>query len=157
MRAGLASRMLAGGLDGLVLLILLTGSYCVWAALMFLWSPSGFRLPTPSRPLVLFAGYLFAVGYLTFCWWISGRTYGDQVLGLRVLGRRGRPLGLITALARAALCALLPLGLLWTAVSRDNRSLADLLLRTSVVYDWRTVAPPAGIGGRGGRPAAEKI
>ena len=48
------------------------------------------------------------------------------------------------ALARAMFCAVFPLGLLWTAVSRENRSVADLLLRTSVVYDW--LATPATVG-----------
>jgi uncharacterized RDD family membrane protein YckC len=138
----LVSRALAAVLDGLVLLALLTGSYVAWAAIVFLWNPAGFRLPTPSRPLVLIVGYLVAIAYMTLCWRISGRTYGDQVIGLRLLGRGGRALGLATALARAVFCALLPLGLLWTAVSRDNRSLADLLLRTSVLYDWQTA--PAG-------------
>ena len=58
-------------------------------------------------------------------------------MGLRVLGRRGRRPHLVTALVRALACTLFPVGLLWVAVSRDNRSLQDLLLRTSVVYDWR--------------------
>jgi uncharacterized RDD family membrane protein YckC len=137
-RAGLVSRTLAAVLDGLVLLVALTGGYLAWAAIVFLWNPSGFRLPTPSRPLVLIVGYLVAIAYMTLCWRISGRTYGDQVIGLRLLGRGGGELGLVTALARAVFCAVLPLGLLWTAVSRDNRSLADLLLRTSVRYDWPT-------------------
>jgi hypothetical protein len=34
------------------------------------------------------------------------------------------------------LYAAFPLGLAWVAVSRDSRSVQDLLLRTSVVYDW---------------------
>jgi hypothetical protein len=37
-----------------------------------------------------------------------------------------------------------PIGLLWTAVSRENRSLADLLLRTSVVYDWQAASEVGG-------------
>ena len=136
--AGLPSRLLAGFLDGLVVLALLAGGYCAWAATMFLWSPYRFHLPAPSRLLVVVAGLLAAIAYLTLCWRATGRTYGDQVIGLRVTGRRGRTPGLLTALARAVFCTLVPAGLLWAAVSRDNRSLADLLLRTSVVYDWRT-------------------
>jgi hypothetical protein len=30
-----------------------------------------------------------------------------------------------------------PIGLLWVAVSRENRSAQDLALRTSVIYDWQ--------------------
>jgi len=153
-RAGLPSRMLAGLLDGLVVLVLLAGGYCAWAASVFLWSPYRFHLPAPSRLLVGVAGLLAAVTYLTLCWRTSGQTYGDQVIGLRVTGRRGRAPGLITALARAVFCTLVPIGLLWTAVSRDNRSLADLLLRTSVVYDWRTAPVRAQAGPTGGTPPA---
>jgi hypothetical protein len=32
------------------------------------------------------------------------------------------------------LCTLFPIGLLWVLVSRENRSVQDLMLRTSVVY-----------------------
>jgi uncharacterized RDD family membrane protein YckC len=149
-RAGLASRVLAGIVDGFVLFALLAGSYCAWAATVFLWNPAGFRLPTPSRLLVVVAGYLVAIAYLTLCWLISGRTYGDQVIGLRVVGRSGRALRPATALVRAAFCVLVPLGLLWTAVSRENRSLADLLLRSSVVYDWGMAARPSTIRAAGG-------
>jgi uncharacterized RDD family membrane protein YckC len=142
-RAGLASRLLAGLVDGLVVGMLLVGGYCAWAAVVFLWNPSGFSLPAPARLLVLAAGYAVTTAYLTLCWLVSGRTYGCQVLGLRVLARHGRALRPRTALARAVFCVLMPLGLFWTAVSRENRSLADLLLRTSVVYDWRTASSSA--------------
>jgi uncharacterized RDD family membrane protein YckC len=143
-RAGLATRVLAAVIDGLVLLAMFAGGYGVWAAAIFLWSPRNFSLPTPSRPVVLAVGYLVVIAYLTFCWRISGRTYGDQVIGLRVVGRGGRPLGLASALARATFCVLFPIGLLWTAVSRGNWSLADLLLRTSVVYDWQAASEAGG-------------
>jgi uncharacterized RDD family membrane protein YckC len=144
-RAGLATRVLAAVIDFLVLLALLAGGYAVWAAAIFLWSPARFSLPTPSRPVVVVVGYVVVIAYLTFCWRISGRTYGDQVIGLRVVGRGGRQLGLATALVRAAVCVVFPVGLLWTAVSRENRSVADLLLRTHVVYDWQ--AAPVTVGG----------
>lgn len=140
-RAGLATRVLAGAIDGVVLLALFAGVYAVWTAAVFLWSPARFSFPAPSRPVVVVAGYLLAIAYLTLCWRMSGRTYGDQLIGLRVVGRGGRPFGLASALARATFCAVFPVGLLWTAVSRENRSLADVLLRTSVVYDW--LAAPA--------------
>jgi hypothetical protein len=37
---------------------------------------------------------------------------------------------------RAALYAIFPIGLLWVLGSGQNRSLQDLVLRTSVIYDW---------------------
>jgi hypothetical protein len=36
---------------------------------------------------------------------------------------------------------LFPILLLWVAVSRQNRSVQDLVLRTSVVYDWTARGP----------------
>jgi len=46
------------------------------------------------------------------------------------------------AFVRALVCVVLPIGLAWVAVSSKNRSLGDILLRTSVVYDWRARIPP---------------
>jgi uncharacterized RDD family membrane protein YckC len=75
--------------------------------------------------------------YLTVAWWFGGRTYGDLVMGLRVVTRNGGPVHLVVALLRAVACVLFPLGLLWVAFSRDLRSVQDVVLRTSVVYDWQ--------------------
>jgi hypothetical protein len=36
---------------------------------------------------------------------------------------------------RALLCVLFPVGLLWVLLSGENRSVQDVVLRTSVVYD----------------------
>jgi hypothetical protein len=50
------------------------------------------------------------------------------------------------ALVRAAFCVIFPIGLLWVLFSGQNRSLQDLVLRTSVIYDWDVrplQAPPA--------------
>jgi uncharacterized RDD family membrane protein YckC len=152
-RAGVASRVLAAALDGLVVSAVFAGSYAGTAAMVFLWNPSRFRFPPLSRPLVLIAGYLIGVVYLALCWRISGRTYGDQVLGLRVVGRGDTSLGFGTALIRAVVCVVFPIGLLWTAVSRRNLSVADVLLRTSVVYDWPTAAPLTDAAGQPRRPA----
>jgi len=33
-----------------------------------------------------------------------------------------------------------PIGVLWVAVSRTNKSVQDILVRTSVIYDWRSEA-----------------
>ena len=74
---------------------------------------------------------------------MDGRTYGCHVLGLRVVSYRGsrmRPLG---ALLRAVFCVFFPIGLLWCAASRANRSVQDVVLRTSVVYDWEPGSPVA--------------
>ena len=62
-------------------------------------------------------------------------------MGLRVVNSRGRRLNPLIALARAVFCAFFPIGLFWCAVSRKRRSVQDLVLRTSVVYDWNPRAP----------------
>jgi len=52
----------------------------------------------PSRLVFVAAGFLAGIAYLTLCWRISGRTFGDQVIGLRVVGRGGRPFRFVGAL-----------------------------------------------------------
>jgi uncharacterized RDD family membrane protein YckC len=65
-------------------------------------------------------------------------------MGLRVLNRGGEPLRLYGAFVRALFCVVFPIGLVWVAVSRENRSAQDMVLRTSVVYDWQPHASGAG-------------
>ena len=74
--------------------------------------------------------------YLAVGWVTTGRTLGDQVAGLRVVRASGPLMGLVRALLRALLCVLFPIGLLWCVASRRKASVQDLLVRTSVVYDW---------------------
>lgn len=61
---------------------------------------------------------------------------------------RGERMTLPGALLRALLCTTVPIGLLWVAFSRENRSLQDLLLRTSVIYDWEPHAVLSPVPGR---------
>jgi uncharacterized RDD family membrane protein YckC len=56
---------------------------------------------------------------------------------------------LVVALLRALACVLFPLGLLWVAFSRDLRSVQDIVLRTSVVYDWQHRGHGEDADGRG--------
>ena len=65
------------------------------------------------------------------------RAVGGLVMGLRVIDFRGTRPRLAGSFARAVLSAGFPIGILWIAVSRENRSVHDVLLRTSVVYDWQ--------------------
>ena len=87
--------------------------------------------------------------YLTVAWWMAGRSIGDHVWGVRVTSRSGVELGLARAFVRAVACAVFPVGLLWCAIDRDRRSLQDLVLRTSVVYDWMS-HPSGRWGGQAG-------
>lgn len=101
----------------------------------FLVSPLSFRWPTPSSSLSTVIVVLLAVGYLPMGWAAVGRTGGAAVLGLRVLCVGRSWLGWARAGPRAMLCDL-PFGLLWSAVTRERRSLQDFMVRSMVIYDW---------------------
>jgi uncharacterized RDD family membrane protein YckC len=130
-RAGVVSRVIAAVLDSLVVLF----GYGASVGLLFIVDPLAIKFPRPDGLLSMGVALTVAVGYLTIAWTIGGRTYGALFMGLRVVGSRGQ-LRMPRALARAVVCVLFPIGLLWCAVNKRNRSLSDLLLRTSVIYDW---------------------
>lgn len=136
-RAGLVTRMAAGAIDAGVVAAVLVVAYLGRAALAYMVDPLGFRFPDPAVLLSLTWAFLVLVVYLTAAWTLSGRTYGDHVMGVRVVGRGGRPIRLPAAFLRALLCAVFPVGLLWCAGSRQRRSVQDVLFRTSVIYDWQ--------------------
>ncbi len=135
-RAGLVSRGIAAVVDAGVAALVLGGCYLVWVAVVFAAGPVRFTVPVPARSVVVAAGAVLAVGYLALCWTTTGRTVGGQVLGLRVVDGRGRLLRGGRAASRAVCCVCFPLGLLWVLVDPDRRSAQDVVLRTSVVYDW---------------------
>jgi hypothetical protein len=145
-RAGLVTRILADAVDFAVVAGILGLTYLGVAAVRFIWRSWTFSFPTPSFLLVLVLGAIVSVLYLTATWGTTGHSYGKHVLGLRVVGPFGR-LRLAGAFVRALLCVIFPIGLGWVLVSRHNRSLQDVVLRTSVVYDWLgegTMSPAAG-------------
>lgn len=136
-RAGVVTRVLAAAIDGAVVCLVLAAAYLGYAGIRFLFDPRGFTFPDAGIIFSLVAGFGVLVVYLTVAWWVSGRSYGCLVLGLRVVNHRGTRLRLTGAFVRALFCAALPVGLLWVAVSRENRSVQDMVLRTSVIYDWQ--------------------
>lgn len=134
--AGLVTRTVACVVDALVVAGLLLLGYAGLNVVRFLIDPRGFQLTESSPLLSLTAATVVAVVYLSASWAVTGRTYGCHVMGLRVVGPRGRRPHALVALARAVLYVLFPIGLLWCAGSRTHRSLQDVVLRTSVIYDW---------------------
>jgi Zn-dependent protease with chaperone function/uncharacterized RDD family membrane protein YckC len=144
-RAGLVTRVLANVLDVVVVLLLLAGGYAAVAAGRFLINPPAFRFPAPGFGLVLIAGLALQAVYFTASWRVTGRTYGDAVLGLRVVNFRGERMHWAGAAVRALFCVVFPIGLLWVLLSPRNRSVQDAVLRTSVIYDWPSAGSrPAG-------------
>ena len=135
-RAGLISRTVANVVDLLLVFVVVAATYIGWAGIKLLWQGRRFTRPEPgfARAFVFFT--LVHIVYFTVSWATSGRTYGDQLMGLRVVSRTGRTLGLGMAAIRAVLCVAFPFGLLWVGISREHRSVQDLILRTSVIHDW---------------------
>lgn len=139
-RAGLVTRSVAGVIDGVVVVVAVLAGYVGVNGLRFLLNPRGFQFSEAS-PLPSVATALLAlVVYLCIAWSITGRTYGCHLMGLRVVDRRGRRVRPLVALGRAVFYALFPLGLLLCA-GRRQHSVQDLVLRTSVIYDWRPGLP----------------
>jgi uncharacterized RDD family membrane protein YckC len=134
-RAGFVTRVLANVVDLLVVVLVVAAGYVGVAATRFLLNPSGFTFPTTHARTLLLVGLAVQAGYFSVTWAVAGGTYGDRLLGLRVVGRRGAPLHWGRCALRAILCTLVPIGLIWVLVSSQSRSAQDLLLGTSVVYD----------------------
>jgi uncharacterized RDD family membrane protein YckC len=135
-RAGIASRLLTVGIDVLVVVVLMVAAYGVWAGVLFVLRGRSFTFPTVELGVAITTGTVIFVIYCAIGWSSAGRTYGAQVLGLRVVDKRTARLRPMTSLLRAVLCVVFPVGLAWCAIDAKNRSVQDLLLGTSVVYDW---------------------
>ena len=135
-RAGLVTRVAAACIDIGVVVLALIVAYLGFVVVVFVVPPGGFEMPVPPLWLDLVAGTVVMTLYPAVWWHRGGRTYGCHVMGLRVVDRRGHDPNLVTALLRAALNLVFPLGLAWVVVSRQNRSVQDIVLRTSVIYDW---------------------
>jgi uncharacterized RDD family membrane protein YckC len=137
-RAGIVTRTAANVVDFAVVVGALSFGYAAWCAVIFLVNPTRFTFPAPSflALLVCFAIVLFS--YFTLSWATTGRTYGNHLLGLRVVNFRGERMRWPGAVVRAGFCVVLPIGLYWAVVSPTNRSVQDTVLRTSVIYDWTT-------------------
>ena len=135
-RAGLVTRTAAAAIDFGIVIVALGVCYLGVTAFLFLLDPRNFTVLTPSPWAGVrrrwLAAHRLSRGELEG----SGRTYGNHVMGLRVVNRKGNRLHPLVSLVRAALYVVFPIGLLWVLVSGHNRSLQDLIVRTSVIYDW---------------------
>lgn len=135
-RAGLVTRFTADAVDFVVVIAILAVLYAGYATFLFLINPRDFAFPTVTLGEGLLLGGAVLIVYLTIGWWLTGRTYGKHLMGLRVVNIAGHRMHLIGAFLRATFCVVFPIGLFWVLISRANRSVQDVALRTSVVYDW---------------------
>jgi uncharacterized RDD family membrane protein YckC len=136
LRAGVVSRSLAGAVDYLVVITATLGTYAGALVLSFLLDPRSFQPPRWSLGFFLLLGWGYMIVYLTVSFATNGRTIGARLMGLRVVGRTGQRLRWWTAFLRAVFYSVFPIGLFWCALSRENRSIQDVVLRTSVLHQW---------------------
>jgi uncharacterized RDD family membrane protein YckC len=138
LRAGIASRLAAGVIDAAVIFGTFIGVLFVVALLRFLFDDESMHLPRPDRAVTVIAIIVIGVIELSTAWSGSGRTIGDDVVGLRVVMADGRTLNTARAFARAVLVMITGgLVLLTALVSRRNNGVHDWLCRTAVIYEWR--------------------
>ena len=134
--AGIVTRTVANVVDFVLVVGFLAGVYVAWCAVTFLINPTRFSFPAPPFLALLLCYGVALFVYLTVSWATTGRTYGDHLLGLRVVNFRGEPVRWAGSVVRSAFCVVLPIGLYWAVLSPKDRSVQDAVLRTSVIYDW---------------------
>jgi uncharacterized RDD family membrane protein YckC len=132
----MVTRTIAGVVDAVVVLLVVTVGLLSVNGLSFVLDPQGFRVMGASQEVLVQVALGTAIIYLAGTWTVMGRSYGCRLMGLRIVDRRGRSPRLTRALLRATFCVLFPLGLLWCVVGRSRKSVQDLVLGTTVVYDW---------------------
>ena len=140
-RAGVVSRFLADAIDLLVIVVAVVGVYFAVSGVRFLLEPRRFTWPEATALNLGTLGWILLIAYLTIGWANTGKTFGKSVLGLRVMSSDDSVLPLWRSFVRAVFCALFPIGLFWSAVSSRNESIQDLIVRTTVVYDWGPKLP----------------
>ena len=139
-RAGFATRFLASVIDIALVALLMMGIWLGIEILQLIFTP-GVEVQAPRAATLVVWGYVFTTFYWTVAWATSGRSLGAWVMGVRVVNRKGERLRFPVSLARAAFSVGFPIGLGWALVSKRNRSVQDVVLRTIVIYDWSLRAP----------------
>lgn len=137
-RAGFVTRAIAYSIDAL---IVITG---VPAILLGLAVVQGMlSLETPQYPpdipdwLSASISVLWTFWYFVGLWWATGRTIGAIVMGIRVVGRKHRRVGIVAATVRwwVMIFTLFVVGEVWLIFSRSRLALHDRAARTQVIYD----------------------
>jgi uncharacterized RDD family membrane protein YckC len=141
LHAGVVSRTTAMVIDIAYVAVLIGAAYLGYCAFRFLRNPRAFTWPVISSTQFITAALIVAAIALAIGWAGIGRTAGMRIMGLRIVGRSGTTLGFTIALLRAITCVVFPIGLFWSAVSKRNASVHDLVFRTSVIYDWQARVP----------------
>src|SRR3954447_6341538 len=112
-RAGIVTRVAAGAVDLVVALLGVVTGYAVWSGAVFLLDPRSFTFPDPGGVRLLACVLVLLTAYLTVAWATMGRTIGNRLLGLRLVGDGGGAVGFTRALLRTVLCVVFPFLLFW--------------------------------------------
>jgi len=135
--AGFVTRLAANVIDMIVLAITWSGFILFIGLVRFIAHPvNGWKVPRPPTWESGLGIMLLAILYLTLGWSGTGRSIGKRMAGLRVRTSSGHHLKAGRALSRAVLYVVFPIGFLWVLLSRKNKSVWDIVLATSVIYDW---------------------
>lgn len=134
-RAGFPTRCGAAVIDVIVVSLIVFGCWLALRFFLIILNPTNSFTMPPFAWFILL-GYLLMWINWTVAWATNGRSIGAWIMGVRVINRRGQPLSWPLAAMRSAFCIVFPFGLLWVIVSRENRSVQDIVLRTNVIYDW---------------------
>ena len=145
-RAGFPTRFLASCIDIAAIAIVMFSIWLGTEILQLIFTP-GVTVDSPRATTLVVWGYVLMTLYWTVSWATTGRSIGARLMGVRVVNRKGEKIRWLIAFARAAFAVGFPIGLGWSLVSRRNRSVQDVVLRTIVIYDW-TLRAPLVIGSR---------
>ena len=149
--AGIGTRFVAAVVDRAIVLVL---QFVILVAMAMLEQSSGADLESiESRLMVWLVGFIVLVmfllnwGYYIFfelLW--NGQSPGKRLVGLRVIGKNGAPIGLpklaIRNLVRIvdSLPTLYGVGIIAMFIDTKSRRLGDLAAGTLVVYDKGTIS-----------------
>ena len=83
-RAGFVSRVSADGIDGVIVLAIHVVLILVVTAVKYLFTRT-FKLPNPPTWVTLATYWVIALIYLSSGWGATGKTFGKQFVGVRVV------------------------------------------------------------------------
>ncbi len=134
-RAGFFTRVIAAVIDVVIVGAIMIGIWVgVWLFLLVFNPMVNYGMPQAGY--FVLGGYFVMWVYWTWEWATNGRSAGQKLMGVRVLNRHDQRPSWKLAAVRSAFCVLFQVGILWALVSRRNRSVQDVVLRTSVIHDW---------------------
>jgi uncharacterized RDD family membrane protein YckC len=158
-QAGLATRLLAAGIDvGLMFLVYSIASSVLASIIPFVF---GGHLSLPVAIVLGVLGFLLAGGILATFWALAGQTPGMRFLSIRLThqGSRDITFGCATRRVLGVVVSIVPLGLGYLAILRDpsRRAWHDRMTGTEVIYDVvARTAPHAVISPTVGDPRARR-